>query len=391
MVSPLKVVQFSDYQKPQEEVSQHSKIGEKTASESDSEKTPEAAGNMGLPAIPDTPLCGNSEEEQCEDSGCEKKKKPSNPQACAKPVALASAGAEGHKSDCAIMTPGQLQAAYKSEYQSWKNSKSRCKKKGWPWASEWESFKGFLLSMGPKPTPAHTLHRTDNAVGAYGPDLCEWAGKVTQNNNKSDNIKVVVPLTGEVFTPQKLAKLHGVQVKTVYKWISKYYSVLELLAGKKSKPLHALSVKLDELPAPSPTPSTKKPLRPLKMPEFQYPYDEWMPIEDDEDHFKATGEMRATHYLAYRAEYDVVAAWADIVNAGLPIPAYPELKYYRMKPPSPEKLAELYKPEPFKPPPPKTKAPAPSYDDGYDPTDCLPGPDDEDDHYDECDGDGGDL
>jgi hypothetical protein len=59
MVSPLKVVQFSDYQKPQEEVSQHFKISEKTASESDSEKTPEAAGNMGLPAVPDTPLCGN--------------------------------------------------------------------------------------------------------------------------------------------------------------------------------------------------------------------------------------------------------------------------------------------------------------------------------------------
>jgi hypothetical protein len=55
-------------------------------------------------------------------------------------VALASAGFESHKSDCATMTPGELQAAYKSEYQSWKNGKSRCKKKGWPWASEWDSF-----------------------------------------------------------------------------------------------------------------------------------------------------------------------------------------------------------------------------------------------------------
>jgi hypothetical protein len=228
--------------------------------------------------------------------------------------------------------------------------------------------------MGPKPTPAHTLDRTDNAVGAYGPDLCQWADKVTQNNNKSDNIKVVVPLTGEVFTPLKLAKLHGVQVKTVYKWISKYYSVLELLAGKKLKPLHALSMKLAELPTPSP--NTKKPVCPLKMPEFQYPYAEWMPIEDDEDHFKATGEMRATHYLACRAEYDVVAAWADVVNAGLPIPPFPQLKYLKIKPPSPEKLSQLYKPAPSKPPPPKPKA-APAYDDGYDPADCMPHPDDE--------------
>jgi hypothetical protein len=378
MVSPLKAVQFSNDQKPQGEVSQHSKTSEKIASESDSEKTPEAAGNMGVPAIPDTPLCGNSEE-QPEASGCEKKKKPSKPQASSKPVVLASAGPEGHKSDCATMTPGQLQAAYKSEYQSWKNSKSRCKKQGWPWAIEWDSFKGFLLSMGPKPTPAHTLDRIDNTVGAYGPDLCKWADKVAQNNNKSDNIKVVVPLTWEVFTPQKLAKLHGVQVKTVYKWISKYYSVLELLAGKKSKPLHALSVKLDELPAPSPAPTTKKLSRPLKMPEFQYPYDEWTPIEDDLDHYEATGEKRATHYLAYRAEYDAAAAWADVVNAGLPIPPFPELKYYPIKPPSPERLSQLYKPEPSKPPPPKAKpkAAASTYDDGYDPADCMPYPDDE--------------
>jgi hypothetical protein len=103
-------------------------------------------------------------------------------------------------------------------------------------ADQWDSFNGFLLSMGPKPSPAHTLDRSDNTLGAYGPGLCQWADKFAQNNNNSDNIKIFVPPTNEVFTPQKLAKLHGVNVKTVYKWISNFYSSLELLAGKKSKP-----------------------------------------------------------------------------------------------------------------------------------------------------------
>jgi hypothetical protein len=62
MVNSLKVVQFSNYQKPQGDVSQPSKTSEKLASQSDSEKTPEPAGNMGLPAMPDTPPSGNSEE-----------------------------------------------------------------------------------------------------------------------------------------------------------------------------------------------------------------------------------------------------------------------------------------------------------------------------------------
>jgi len=184
MVNPLRVVQFSNYQKTQGEVSHHFKTSEKIASQSDSEKTHETLENMGLPTISDAQLCGNSEEQPVTE-GSEKKKQPSKPKATVKPMVLASIGPHGHKSECATMTPGQLQAANKSEYQSWKNSKSRCKKKGWPWASEWESFKDFLASMGPKPNPADTLDSTDNAVKEYCPGLCQWASKRVQNNNKS--------------------------------------------------------------------------------------------------------------------------------------------------------------------------------------------------------------
>jgi hypothetical protein len=69
--------------------------------------------------------------------------------------------------------------------------------------------------MGPKPSLARTLDRIDSAVPAYGPGLCQWADKIAQNNNKSDNIKIIVPLIDEAFTEQKLAKLHGVRVKTI--------------------------------------------------------------------------------------------------------------------------------------------------------------------------------
>ena len=108
-----------------------------------------------------------------------------------------------------------------------------------------EPFKGFMLSMGPMPKPGCTLDREVNAVQAYGSGLCRWADKTVQNNNKSDNLKVVVPLTGEVLTPKKVAKLHGVKQKTACKWFATY-SPLELLAGKKDKALHAFWVALDD-------------------------------------------------------------------------------------------------------------------------------------------------
>jgi hypothetical protein len=49
-----KIVQFSDFHHPQE-FSQPTKNGEKIVSQSGGEKIVKTPGNMGLPAIPDTP------------------------------------------------------------------------------------------------------------------------------------------------------------------------------------------------------------------------------------------------------------------------------------------------------------------------------------------------
>lgn len=330
MASPSKVIQFSDFQKP-EQFSQPSQSGAKIAPGDDIAKIAEAPGIMGSSAISD--ICPLGQLGGKETSAKTTKKKSPKGHVPAEPLVTATPGPEGYKADCAGMTPGQLHAAYPSEYQSWKDGKSRCKTKGWPWASEWESFKDFLLSMGPKPTLAHTLHRIDNAVGVYGPGLCQWADKVTQNNNKSDNIKIVVPLTGEEFSAQKLAKLHGVTVKTVYKWNSNHYSILELLAGKKSKPLHALSVALDEWAASQPPKGKKAPAQLLKLREYTLPKfdDEWEPTEEEWDHYQATGEVTGkTRYQIHRAEYDAVDEWVKRYNVGLAVtPMPPQGKYYK--------------------------------------------------------------
>ena len=223
---------------------------------------------------------------------------------------------------------GWLRVAYVGEFNSWKapqgilQEAEACLAVG-PIV---ESFKGFLLSMKPMPGPGYTLDRNDPAVHAYGPGICKWKTITEQNNNKSDNVQLVVPLTGRRLTPKKIAELRNVSVKTVYKWISQHWSVLELLAGKQSPPLHALWVKLDELPTSSP--ASKTPSNPLKLPPFheRHPGQEWPFYEADVLHEEMTGEQIDTEYVARRADYDSIAAWIAIVNAGLPVPALPELK-----------------------------------------------------------------
>jgi hypothetical protein len=378
MASPSKVVQFSEFQKPHE-FSQPSQYGAKIASQNDSAKTSVTPENASISAMlgtsPAGELGGTTGASQPSKAKLQKakssKKKPAKTHLPAEPAITASLGPEGYKTDCATMTPGQLHAVYPGEYQSWKDSKSRCKKKNWVFASEWDNFKDFLASMGPKPSPAHTLDRIDSALPAYGPGLCQWADKIAQNNNKSDNIKINAPLTGEVFTAQK------VHVKTIYKWKSNYYSDLEMIAGKKLKPLRDISVALDELVASLPPKGKKAPIRQLKIPTYTPPTfpDELEPTQEEYDQYLATGEMKCKScYQIYRECYDALVEWTKRYNVGLPVsPAPPTGRYWNLRLPP-----NFGKPNEPAPPKPKTVSDqADLYDEGidshdFDPADCVP-------------------
>jgi hypothetical protein len=230
--------------------------------------------------------------------------------------------------------------------------------------------------MGPKPYPSCTLHRVVNDLPAYGPGLCQWAGKVEQNNNKSDNIQLVEPVTGVVWTPLKLAKLHGVSVQTIYKRINSFWSILELLGGKKSPSLRDLWVKLDELPKPEPK-GPKKVLRPItQVPSLQQFLDS-QPI--DEDYYDESGKIRVKNFNEICDEYDAVIDWVNAFNAGLPLPPLPNLKFLKnfLVKMTPERVALRFTPTPPEP------KPAPTYSYKHDPAECMP--EDEYDH----DGDDG--
>jgi len=95
------------------------------------------------------------------------------------------------------------------EFNAWSNMRKRCKLKmfyknygsrGIVVCKRWEkSFENFLLDMGAKPTPKHTLDRINND-GNYEPSNCRWATpKEQQRNNRGNRIVVFngekVPLT----------------------------------------------------------------------------------------------------------------------------------------------------------------------------------------------------
>lgn len=86
------------------------------------------------------------------------------------------------------------------EYRIWYKMLERCTRKtdraysnyggrGIKVCSRWTKFENFLVDMGKRPSPKHSLDRIDNDKD-YCPENCRWATHTQQANNKRNNVKI---------------------------------------------------------------------------------------------------------------------------------------------------------------------------------------------------------
>ena len=105
---------------------------------------------------------------------------------------------------CTMYSHGHTRnRTFTAEYNSWRGTIQRCYNKnsisyknyGYKnivVCERWKnSFENFLDDMGRKPTPQHSLDRINNN-GNYEPSNCRWATRVTQNNNKINNVPITI-------------------------------------------------------------------------------------------------------------------------------------------------------------------------------------------------------
>lgn len=136
-----------------------------------------------------------------------------------------------HLVDIEKMTPEELRQKYQMTWDTWRNRKHHCRRTGAEWAVEFESFSGFLGSVGPRPGQRWTLDRIDNRNPNYGPGLVRWLDKRGQANNRSSTIYLTY--AGETLPLTIWADRIGVSPSTLRNRRDRGWSDEEIILGRR--------------------------------------------------------------------------------------------------------------------------------------------------------------
>lgn len=97
------------------------------------------------------------------------------------------------------------------------------------WLVENNGFENFVADMGIRPSDKHSLDRID-ANGDYCPENCRWATMKEQENNKRNNIRVV--LDGESITITQLCEIIAINRNCIYKLLKRGIDINYILQVK---------------------------------------------------------------------------------------------------------------------------------------------------------------
>lgn len=130
------------------------------------------------------------------------------------------------------------------EYNSWKSMISRCTNpnaqgyeyyggRGIKVCQRWQTFENFFADMGKKPSPQHSIDRTDND-GNYCLENCKWTTKKEQQNNRRSNR--LITAFGKTQTMQQWADAIQVSRDVLRGRIDRYNWPVEKALTTPSKP-----------------------------------------------------------------------------------------------------------------------------------------------------------
>lgn len=129
------------------------------------------------------------------------------------------------------------------EWEAWRKMKQRCflatRKdyhryggRGITVCDRWLVFENFIMDMGLKPSPRHSIERKDNN-GNYEPSNCVWALPIEQANNKVTNR--ILEYRGERLTISQWSRRVGMEHDTLSRRLKLGWSIKRALTAPLKK------------------------------------------------------------------------------------------------------------------------------------------------------------
>lgn len=142
------------------------------------------------------------------------------------------------------VTHGEARRTSRSpEYNAWIAMHRRCRDprrssyklyggRGITVCERWQRFSAFLVDMGRRPSPAHSVDRID-PNGNYEPANCRWATTSDQQINRRDRPKY--EFQGERLTLVQWSRKTGIKAATLYKRITSNWDLSLALSTPPGK------------------------------------------------------------------------------------------------------------------------------------------------------------
>ena len=111
-------------------------------------------------------------------------------------------------------TKTELRLLYPGAYVSWRGIKRRCKLDDGVLHPAFKEWPDFLLAVGPRPDPTHTIDRIDHINPEYSPENTRWASKPLQTANRRTT-KLYSDSQGNSYTIAEWSRITSLKQTTI--------------------------------------------------------------------------------------------------------------------------------------------------------------------------------
>jgi hypothetical protein len=148
---------------------------------------------------------------------------------------------------CGCMSGRKKHMMVKSpEFKAWQGMKARCYNEKTPNFSDYggrgikvcdrclHSFETFLLDMGLRPSPKHSMDRYPDMNGNYEKSNCRWATRSEQSINR--RITKLYEMDGEIKSLSEWCREYGKDIRLVWGRLKKGWTFFDALKIDKLSP-----------------------------------------------------------------------------------------------------------------------------------------------------------